>query len=227
MPRLGYPARMARPPDRRLPSRAWLRAAVLAALLAAATAARAEPSLALRLAVAPAVGSAAASVAMSDVLPVQFPLQLDALWRVGPFSAGFYGSWGPGRAGRCGAGTTCSARDWRVGLEATWTFRTAGGVEPWVGLASGYEWAIVDRTHGGTITTTLRGFEPAAIQGGVEWRLGRWLALGPYLLAGAGRYAVESVDTGFGSASEDVPNRALHAWIHVGVRGRLVLAGAR
>jgi hypothetical protein len=207
--------------------RAPLQAALLLALGCVASGARAEPSLALRLGVAPAVGSAARDVPASDVIPVQFPLQLDALWKVGPFAAGFYGSWGPGRAGSCGPGTTCSARDWRVGLQATWTFATQGGSEPWAGLASGYEWAIVDRTHGGTIETTLRGFEPIAIQGGIEWRIGRWLALGPYGLVGIGRYTKVSVDTGFGAASEDVPDRAVHAWLHAGVRGRLVLGGGR
>ena len=204
-----------------------LRTAALLALLVAASAARAEPSAALRLGVAPSVGSAAANVPVGDVVPVQFPLQLDALWREGPISGGLYGSWGPGRAGRCGAGSTCSARVWRVGLQATWTFATAGGSEPWVGLASGYEWAIVDRTRGSTITTTLRGFEPIAVQGGIEWRLGRWLALGPYALAGLGQYSRMSVDTGYGAASEDIPDRSVHGWIHVGVRGRLVLGGAR
>ena len=207
--------------------RTSLRAAALLAALAAASPTRAEPSLALRFGVAPAVGSAATDVPMTDVIPVQFPLQLDALWRVGPASAGIYGSWGPGRAGACGAATTCSARDWRVGLEATWTFATAGQFEPWVGLASGYEWAIVDRTHGGTVTTALRGFEPIAVQGGIEWRLGRWVALGPYALVGVGRYTDVSVDTGYGSVSEAIPNRAVHAWINLGARGRLVLGGAR
>ena len=208
---------------------ALARAALIAAALVAglaASAARAEPSAALRLGIAPAVGSAAQDVSMTDVLPLQFPIQLDALWRVGPFSAGLYGSWGPGRAGGCGPGTTCSATVWRAGLEATWTF-SAGRSEPWIGLASGYEWASVDRTHGATVTTTLRGFEPAAVQGGIEWPVGRWLALGPYALVGLGRYATVSVDTGYGSASEPVPNRAVHAWLHLGVRGRLVLGGDR
>ena len=207
--------------------RTTLRLVTLVAVLGAASAARAEPSAALRLGVAPALGSAAANVPIDDVVQVQFPLQLDALWRTGPVSGGLYGSWGPGRTGRCGGGSTCSARVWRVGLQATWTFATASGSEPWVGLASGYEWAIMDRTRGGTVTTTLSGFEPIAVQGGWEWRLGRWLALGPYALAGVGRYSRMSVDTGFGSATEDIPDRAVHGWIHLGVRGRLVLGGAR
>src|SRR5512146_2607477 len=97
-----------------------LRAATLLALVAVASAARAEPSVALRLGVAPALGSGATNVPMSDVVPIQFPLQLDALWREGPISGGLYGSWGLGRAGLCGGGSTCSARVWRVGLQASW-----------------------------------------------------------------------------------------------------------
>ncbi len=201
-------------------------AAALAALAAAAPA-RAEPDLSLRLGLAPALGSAADDVPMSDVVPLHFPVQLDALWREGPIAGGLYASWGPGRAGRCGAGASCSASVTRLGLEATWTFRSGGGPEPWAGIATGYEWATHERTRGGTVKTSLRGFEPLAAQGGVEWRVHPRLALGPYGLLGVGRYARMSVDTGLASGSAPIDARAIHAWFHAGVRARLVLGGER
>ncbi|HEX9244455.1 MAG TPA: hypothetical protein VF875_18605 [Anaeromyxobacter sp.] len=191
------------------------RAGLLAALFVASPA-RAEPVLALRLAVAPGLGSAAGNLPMSDAVPLQFPLQLDALWREGRLAGGLYGSWGPGQAGGCG-GLRCSATVWRVGAEATWAF-DAPGLEPWAGLAVGWEWARASTMDGGTITTTFGGPEVAA-QGGVEWRLLRWLALGPYALLGVGRYGSYGVETPAGSASGEIADRAFHYWLHFGVRG--------
>jgi hypothetical protein len=202
-------------------------AAILAALGAAPAVARAGPELALRLGVAPAVGSAAADVDVADAIPLQFPIQLDALWRAGSFGAGVYGSWGPARAGQCGSGATCSASVARVGIQAPWTFRSAGRMEPWLGLAAGYEWARSEETRSSTLRTTYSGFEPIAVQGGVEWRLARWFAAGPYVLLGLGRYTRYSVDTGFDAGSTDIPAPAFHLWFHGGVRARFVLGGGR
>lgn len=213
--RARYPARMFR----------TLRAPLLAvALLAGAPATAAEPELALRLGVARAVGSAVANVPISDTVPLQFPIQLDALTREGPFAFGAYGSWSPALAGKC-ADASCSAWVARLGFQATWTFTTQGGSEPWIGLATGYEWARENRKRGGTVTTTWSGFEPIAIQGGVEWRVAPWLALGPYGLVGAGRYASYSVDTGYEEADTAIPEKAFHVWLHLGVRGRVAFGG--
>jgi hypothetical protein len=203
------------------------RAAAVAAFLALAAgpaAALDPPVLALRLGVAPAFGSAAADLPVSETIPLQFPIQLDALTGEGPLAFGLYGSWGPAHAAKCGD-ASCSAWVARLGLQATWTFAVEGAGKPWVGLASGYEWAREQRTRGGTVTTTWAGWEPVAVQGGVEWRVLRWLALGPYGLLGVGRYSRYTVDTGIEEASTELPRKALHAWIHLGVRGRFLLWG--
>jgi hypothetical protein len=197
-----------------------LAVAVLAMLPAAAGAL--EPVVALRLGVGAGLGSAARDVPMSDVVPVQYPVQLDLLAREGPLAAGAYGSVGLASAGRC-PGVSCSAWAARVGLQGTWTFALEGGPEPWVGVASGYEWITEERHQGGTITSRYRGFEALAVQGGVEWRLWRWLAVGPYGLVSGGRYARYSLDTGLEQGSVAIPDRAIHVWLQIGVRGRLVL----
>jgi hypothetical protein len=189
----------------------------VATALAAVAPARAEPVLALRLAFAPAVGSAAGNLPMSDAVGLQVPVQVDALWREGPIAAGLYGSWGPGHAENCPPGERCSATVWRTGAEGTFAFERAG-VTPWVGLAAGWEWARASSTDGGTFTSTFAGPE-LAVQGGADWRLLRWLALGPYALVGAGRYLSYGVETPAGSASASIRDRAFHGWIHLGVRG--------
>lgn len=199
-------------------------AAALAAALLPPAARALEPVVALRLGVGAALGSAARTVPMTDVVPVQYPAQLDLLARQGPLAAGVYGSVGPASPGRC-PGASCSAWAARVGLQATWTFSWARGPEPWLGLASGYEWITEDRRQGGTITSRYGGFEAVAVQGGVEWRPWRWLAVGPYALVSAGRYGRYAVDTGIERGAVVIPEKTLHTWVQVGVRGRLVLGG--
>src|SRR6266545_2924093 len=155
---------------------------------------------AMRTPLAAAVGSAAGDVPVSDALSLQVPIQLDALWRTGPFAAGLYGSWGIARYGACG-GASCSASVSRLGVQATWSFAPISGAEPWAGVGTGYEWASASRVRGGTsVDTRWRGLELAEAQGGVEWRVARRLAVGPYLLVGLGRYSSYTVETGFESA---------------------------
>jgi hypothetical protein len=206
--------------------RSQLAAAVILSALAAAPGVRAEPVVALRLGIAPAVGSPTADVPVSEALTLQVPVQVDALWRAGRLATGVYGSWGVARYGACGGGS-CGASVARLGVEALWSFAPfapLAAAEPWVGVGAGYEWASASRARSGaSLATSWRGPELFQAQGGVEWRRGRRLAIGPFLLVGAGRYTRLALDTGVDSASADVARKAVHAWVHVGVRGRLAL----
>ena len=203
-------------------------AAVLLALVAP-PAARAEPAASLRLALAPAVGSAVPGVPVADAIQFQFPIQLDAGWAFGPLTVGAYGSWGYGLVGKCQG--SCDASVVRAGLEATWTFESVPdvrGAAPWAGVGTGYEWATERRSGAGNaVTTTWRGFELFSVQGGLEWRVAPAVALGPFLLVGVGRYTNIALDTGVDTASAELTHRAVHAWIHAGVRARLVLEKPR
>ncbi len=203
-------------------------AAVLLAL-AAPVAARAEPAVAVRLAVAPAVGSVVPDVPVSDEVHLQFPIQIDAGWAFGPLVVGAYGSWGYARVGVCGG--SCDGSVLRTGLQAAWTFGKVielRGAEPWVGGGTGYEWATARRASAGsTVTTTWRGFELLSVQGGLDWRVAKMVAVGPFLLVGVGRYTNMALDTGVETASAELTQKAVHAWIAVGVRARLVLGGER
>lgn len=219
-----------------MPSRTRAAAATLAALAALAAApVRAagsdrdppsEPEVALRLAVAPAFGSAAANVPMGDAVSLQYPMQLDVGWRFGPVTVGAYGSWAVARPPTCAAGASCSATAARLGLQATWTFEPGGGVHGWVGAASGWERTTFHVKKAGTDdATSYTGLELFQAQGGIEWRLHRRLALGPYVLLGFGRYTDARVETRVESASRAIPDRAVHTWLHLGVRARVPLGG--
>jgi hypothetical protein len=203
-----------------------LAAASLVLLAALPRAARAEPVVALRLAIAPAVGSTVDDVPVSDGIRFQFPVQLDALWAAGPLAVGGYGSWGAATVGACSG--SCSASVVRAGVQATWTLPPLRSADPWLGAGLGYEWATERRERAGhEVTTRWRGLELPSLQGGLEWRVARAFAIGPFLLVGVGRYARMSLDTGVDSASSEISGKAFHAWIHLGVRGRLALGGSR
>jgi hypothetical protein len=201
------------------------RLSLLAALLLPA-AASARPSLSLRLGYAPAVGSVAADVPVQDGLAAQLPLQLDALWRFGPLSAGAYGSWGLGRSNgeACGDGADCGGSAVRVGVEGLYALDARlAGATPWVGAGIGWEWIARTRERLGSETVWGWNGLEALVQAGAAWHVGRRYSLGPYALVAVGRYATESLETSAASASAPVEDRALHAWIHLGVRGTVDL----
>jgi hypothetical protein len=202
--------------------------AALAAVLPAA-AAGAGPTFGLRLAWAGPAGDAAAHVPLSEQVTWQVPFQADALWRFeprAPLAAGAYASWGPAAAGSaaCADAAACSARTVRAGAQASWTFhRWSAGPEAWAGVGAGWEWASLRRARLDAVTRTGWNGPELSIQGGAAWRLGRRFALGPFALVGVGRYSTVSVETPVESASGSIGDRAVHAWIHLGVRGTIDL----
>lgn len=203
-----------------------MRRALLAAVLLLPAAARAQPTAALRLGWAPALGDVERRLPMSDAVSWHVPLQLDALWRVGPFSAGAYGSWGPGQVGpgssACSGGASCSAAVVRAGVQGLYALAPLGAarIVPWGGVGLGWEWAFQRRERLGSRTSHAWSGAELALQGGAEWPLAGRFGLGPVLLLGFGRYARETLDTSADSASAAIGSKALHLWIHVGVRGR-------
>jgi hypothetical protein len=203
---------------------ALLAVLALAALLLPA-ASRAQPTVALRLAYAPAVGDLARGVPMSDALTSQIPVQLDALWRVGRASAGAYASWGLGQPDgeACSGGASCSASVVRAGVQGQWSLEPLGEmrIAPWLGLGLGWEWAFQRRERLGSRTSFTWSGAEVAVQGGADWPLADRFGVGPFVLVGGGRYAREAVSTSVESGSAAIDSKAVHLWIHLGVRGRV------
>lgn len=202
------------------------RALAAAAALLAASIARAQPTVALRLAYAPALGSAAREVPMSEVTRAQVPIQVDALWRFGAASAGVYGSWGPGQvpSSQCRDGASCSASALSLGLQAQYALRAFGpGIVPWSGLGVGWERARHrDERLGSEAVFTWSGFE-VLLQAGAELPLGHGFSVGPFAQLAIGRYGDVALDTHEASVSAAIDERAFHAFLHLGVRGKLDL----
>jgi hypothetical protein len=208
--------------------RTRLAAASLAAALLLPAAARAQPTVALRLAYAPALGDLARGVPMSDAMRSQIPVQLDLLWRLGTASAGAYGSWGLGQPSgeACREpGSSCSASVVRAGVQGMWAFEPFGEARilPWAGLGLGWEWAFQRSERLGSRTAYTWSGPEVALQGGAEWPIAGRFGVGPFVLLGGGRYARQALDTSADSASAAIETKAVHVWVHVGVRGRLDL----
>lgn len=193
----------------------------LLAALAVPAAARAGPAIVLRGGWAPSFGEAVETVPMAETVRWQLPLQVDALWREGPLAAGAYASYGVGIAGGCDPDARCTASSWRVGAEATWTFRASHpGLEPWVGAGAGYEWTTRRSERAGAETEwAYRGVELASLQGGADFRVGRRIAVGPFALLSIGRYQRVRLDTPVEEGSREIGGKSFHGWLEIGLRG--------
>jgi hypothetical protein len=203
-----------------------MRTALIAAALLLPAAAAAGPSASLRLAYAPAVGNVAEAVPMSDMMRSHVPLQLDLGWRTGPFAVGGYVAWGVGQVpSRACAGADCSASALHVGAQALYTLAPLGpgGIVPWGGVGLGWERAALRRERLGSGTTWVYTGLEAIFQAGADWQVAPRFAVGPFAQLALGRYGDMSLETSGASASADLAAKALHAWIHVGVRGTVDL----
>ena len=200
---------------------------LVAALVLLPLAARARPTAAVRLAWAPVIGNVSRGIPMTDAMGAQIPVQLDGLWRIGPASVGVYASWGLGlvSSGACGAGADCSASGVRLGVQGHWALRPIGEarIVPWGGMGLGWEWAFQTRERLGSRTSWRWSGPELALQGGAEWPLAGRFGLGPFVQLAFGRYGRVSLDTSAASASADIDTRAVHAWVQLGVRGRIDL----
>ncbi|HZZ83446.1 MAG TPA: hypothetical protein VFE30_02825 [Anaeromyxobacteraceae bacterium] len=171
-------------------------------------------TLSLRLAYAFPLGDYAGGVGLGDVYQGSIPLQLDVGWRLDDrwtvaafFQYGF--AW---MGSNCPAGADCSARDLRLGAEVLYRILPGAQWVPWVGLGAGYEWARATRSLGPTaVDVTSRGLELANVQLGADYQWGKSLSYGPYAAFTVGRFSTTTVG--------DLPDKALHHWLQLGLKG--------
>jgi hypothetical protein len=198
-----------------------------AALLPGAAAA--QLTLGARAGYAIPTGEARAHGALADLVDGVIPLELEGGWRLSPaLTVGLYGSYGVGlpsaRAGRCGeAGSSCSARDLRLGVQAAWAFAwRLRGVAPWAGLGIGYEWLTLRDLDRDGVNRSFRGLELVRLQAGADVALGR-VSLGPVVSYSLGRYGHAGVEGAGTSSSSAIEEKGLHGLLTLGIRGELRL----
>jgi hypothetical protein len=184
------------------------------ALALAAPASAAEPFLGARIGFGLPFGDIAEANDVRDVTSSVVPLQVDAGLRLGrPFSLGAYLSYGFGLLGdetdrACGA-TDCSARIFRIGLQAAIHSDIGSGRDVWGGVLFGWERLGLDAPTDVTASGPELG-----IQGGFDFT-GNGTGFGPFVSLTFGEFS--SLELG----GDDAPigDEKVHGTLLLGVRG--------
>jgi len=137
-------------------------------------------------------------------------------YRLAPeFSLGLYGT--GATFGRTDAtDPTTHSYTASAGIEAGWHFLPAmHRVDPWISLGSGWRGYWVNQSAG---ITTAQGWEIAKLQGGVDFRVDRGLALGPMVGADITTFFAES--TPASPVVSSVTNPWANTFFFAGLQGR-------
>lgn len=173
---------------------------------------------------------------LTDVIASQVPVQLDAAYRISSaLSIGAYFSYGFGRLGRplrddCSmSGVDCSNSNIRLGVQGIYTLRNVSpSFTPWVGMSVGYEWMRIESSGSGISTSaTLSGWEFLALQVGADFAVADRLSIGPYAQISLSQYRSIDARVNGRSFSQEVPDKALHEWAGLGIRGTFELGRRR
>jgi hypothetical protein len=162
------------------------------------------------------------------------PLWFDAGYRWNTkLYTGAYFQWAPLFVSSevCPKNLQCSAADIRFGIDAHWHFKGlfnggvwAGPFDPWIGLGTGYESAMVhlQTSLGATSQETHHGFEYANVQLGGDVVTGQ-MHVGAFMTLALAEYSRVSHTTPLGTQGFAVSDPALHLWLFLGIRGQFDL----
>ena len=95
--------------------------------------------------------------------------------------------------------------------------KTLGFIGYGVGITSGSQ--TISDAGRYSETSTARGVDYARLSGGLQFRPTRGFGLGPFAVASIGRYTHQRTEiNGVVTYSGDLPDRAFHAWLMLGLR---------
>jgi hypothetical protein len=109
--------------------------------------------------------------------------------------------------GDCVASGGCSAADYLFGVDLSYRNRPIGRMTPWEAIAVGYEILHLD-------SKSLRGWQYAEFQLGVDFALGRAVLLGPFASASVAGFGTVST----GAGDYDLPASLLQYCVQLGLR---------
>jgi hypothetical protein len=162
---------------------------------------------------------------IDEMVAVSIPIQLDVgltvnrRWFVGAYVA--Y-AWDVLQIEQCKVGESCSVTGLRLGLQATYAFRDQGG--PWVGLGTGWEWMFTKySSQDFTTRLDVGGVEYVIFQGGWDVEVSPGWMVGPWASGSVGEFSRASMSTGGATQEIAIPNRAIHGWLQLGVKGTFSL----
>ena len=158
-------------------------------------------------------------VAVSIPIQVDVGLTLHRRWFVGAY---VQYAWDVLQIEQCKVGESCSVTGLRLGLQATYAFRDHGG--PWAGLGTGWEWMFT-RYSSADFTTRLDvgGWEYAIFQVGWDVEVSPGWMVGPWASGSVGEFSRATRSTGGATQEIAIPNRAVHGWLQIGVKGSFSL----
>ena len=162
---------------------------------------------------------------IDEMVAVSIPIQMDVgltvhrRWFVGAYVS--Y-AWDVLQIAQCKVGESCSVTGLRLGLQATYAFRDQGG--PWVGLGTGWEWMFTKySSQDFTIKLDVGGVEYVIFQGGWDVEVSPGWMVGPWASGSVGEFSRATRSTGGATQEIAIPNRAIHGWLQLGVKGSFSL----
>jgi hypothetical protein len=169
------------------------------------------------------MGSVDQGEKLSDFASGQVPLFIDIGGKVIPqlFVGGYLGfGFGVTKGAlkqECDAdNASCSVLTLHLGVEAQYHILPDAFANPWIGYGLGFEsLAFTEAVGGDSSSASVTGFEFARFMGGVDLRLSRAFGIGPFIDLSVAQYSREHVDNG---GDADIPNKATHEWLTLGVR---------
>ena len=162
---------------------------------------------------------------IDELVAISIPLQLDVgvnlrrRWFVGVY---VQYAWDFLQIDQCKVGESCSVTGLRLGLQATYAFRDHGG--PWVGLGTGLEWMFTSYASPDfTTRLDVGGWEYAIFQVGWDVEVSPGWMVGPWVSGSVGEFTRASLGVDGRTSEVAIPNRAVHGWLQLGVRGSFSL----
>jgi len=176
--------------------------------------ASAQLSASLRLGYAVGNNEYSKDVKMRQTLKAQIPIQLDLGTRVLPkLTLGLYGAYGVLKPGAvCPPTSDCSGNVIDFGLQAIYRFTTRP-VSPWASVGVGWEKSTLEIEN---VKAKAEGVEFLRLGAGWEFPMSDGFGIGPFVQYQLGQYSSFDVPGATGQ-----PDRGLHSWFTVGVRGTL------
>lgn len=117
-------------------------------------------------------------------------------------------------------GLGCDGGNLRLGLSAQYLF-PSHSIRPWVELTVGWERLAFSVARAG-LTATYTGFDASLACGG-DYPLGKGVFAGPVVGMSLGTYDHLLVEAPQGVGEEDLPRRAIHGFLMLGLRARFQL----
>jgi hypothetical protein len=205
-------------------------ATILSGGTARADASASGVEVGLRSGYAIPLGSDYGGHALSEAISGAIPIWIDAGYRLLKPSLflGAYFQYGIGllpssASAACSpqSGVSCSENLLMYGVQAHFHFAPDWALDPWLGVAFGFENLNATVSQGNLSTgVNNSGFDYVTFMVGADYKPAADFGVGPFVNFTLGQYSDASM-SGIGSTqtqSASVPNQALHEWLILGIR---------